>query len=89
MATAETVLINVSLVLPAEEVPGTVRRCAAEVGLFLPDAVAAVTDTPARLARLDGWGRIAPGLRAALARVRDHQDLPVVRRIWRAGGRVA
>jgi alpha-D-ribose 1-methylphosphonate 5-triphosphate diphosphatase len=64
-------------------------RCAADAELPLPDAVAMVTDTPARMARLHDRGRIAPGLRADLVRVRAHQGLPVVRQVWRAGERVA
>ncbi len=61
-------------------------RCASEAGLSLPEAVTVV---PARMARLDDRGRIAPGLRADLARVRVHEGLPVVRQVRRAGERVA
>ena len=55
----------------------------------LPRAVALVTEQPARLAGLHDRGRIAPGLRADLVRVRLHETLPVVRQVWRAGERVA
>ena len=55
----------------------------------LPAAVARVSDGPARLAGLVDRGRLAPGLRADLVRVRLHQGLPVVRAVWRAGERVA
>jgi alpha-D-ribose 1-methylphosphonate 5-triphosphate diphosphatase len=48
-----------------------------------------VTDAPARMARLHNRGRIAPGLRAGLVRVRVREDLPVVRQVWRAGERVS
>ena len=44
-----------------------------------------ITDAPARMARLDDRGRIAPGLRADLVRVRAHEGLPVVRQVWRGG----
>ncbi len=64
-------------------------RCATEAGRSLPEAVAMVTDAPARMARLDDRGRIAPGLRADLVRVRVHEGLPLVRRVWRAGETVA
>lgn len=64
-------------------------RCAAETGIGLPEAVAMVTDRPARMARLSDRGRIAAGLRADLAQVRPHGGIPVVRRVWRAGERVA
>ncbi len=58
-------------------------------GITLPEAVALVTANPARLAGLADRGRIAPGLRADLVRVRVHEGLPVVRQVWRAGERVA
>lgn len=55
----------------------------------LAQAVARVTDAPARIAGLLDRGRLAPGLRADLVRVRVHEGLPVVRAVWRAGERVA
>ena len=61
--------------------------CADRIGL--PRAVAMVSDRPARLAGLTDRGRIEPGQRADLVRVRMHDDLPVVRQVWRAGERVA
>ena len=64
-------------------------HCVDRSGITLPDAVALVTDRPARMAGLRDRGRIAPGLRADLVRVRVHEDLPVVRQVWRAGERVA
>jgi alpha-D-ribose 1-methylphosphonate 5-triphosphate diphosphatase len=62
--------------------------CASMDGVGLPDAIALVTDHPARMARLADRGRIEPGLRADLVRVRVHEGLPVVRQVWRAGERV-
>lgn len=62
-------------------------QCAQRIGL--PDAVALVTEKPARLAGLDDRGRLEPGQRADLVRVRVHDGLPVVRQVWRAGERVA
>ncbi len=58
-------------------------------GLKLPAAVGLVTAAPARIAGLHDRGRIEPGLRADLVRVRMHGDLAVVRAVWRAGERVA
>ncbi len=58
------------------------------VGLSLPDAMAIVSKNPARMVELDDRGEIAPGLRADLVRVSDHQDMPVVRCVWREGVRV-
>ncbi|MGC1412068.1 MAG: alpha-D-ribose 1-methylphosphonate 5-triphosphate diphosphatase [Acetobacteraceae bacterium] len=62
-------------------------QCAERIGL--PEAVSLVTDRPARLAGLDDRGRLEPGQRADLVRVRLHEGLPVVRQVWRAGERVA
>ncbi len=60
-----------------------------QTGISLPDAVALVTDKPARMARLPDRGRLAPGLRADLVRVRRLGDLAVARQVWRNGERVA
>ncbi len=62
--------------------------CVRETGITLPDAIALVTDRPAQMAGLTDRGRIAPGLRADLVRVRVHDGLPIVRQVWRAGERV-
>ena len=64
-------------------------HCAADAAITLPAAIALITDRPARMAGLADRGRIAPGMRADLVRVRVHQGLPVVRQVWRAGERVA
>ena len=65
------------------------RRSNVRSASDLPQAVALVTDRPARLAGLDDRGRLEPGQRADLVRVRLHEGLPVVRQVWRAGERVA
>ena len=57
--------------------------------ISLPKALSMVTATPARTVGLDDRGRIAPGLRADLVRVRRISDVPVVRAVWRQGERVA
>jgi alpha-D-ribose 1-methylphosphonate 5-triphosphate diphosphatase len=62
-------------------------QCAARIGLA--KAVALVTDRPAQLAGLDDRGRLEVGQRADLVRVRMHDDLPVVRQVWRVGERIA
>ena len=64
-------------------------RCAAAERIALPAAVRLITDKPAQMAKLRDRGRIAPGLRADLVRVRLHDGLPVVREVWRGGERVA
>jgi alpha-D-ribose 1-methylphosphonate 5-triphosphate diphosphatase len=55
----------------------------------LPEAIALVTDAPARMIGLTDRGRIAPGLRADLVRVRLHEGIPIIREVFRAGLRVA
>jgi alpha-D-ribose 1-methylphosphonate 5-triphosphate diphosphatase len=57
--------------------------------ILLPDAIAMVSEHPARMARLTDRGRIAAGQRADLVRVTLLDTLPVVRQVWRAGERVA
>ncbi len=64
-------------------------RSVAEAGITLPAAVAMIADAPARMARLDDRGRLQTGLRADLVQLRPVHDIPVVRRVWREGARVA
>lgn len=58
-------------------------------GMDLPQAIKLVTATPAATVGLSDRGRIAPGLRADLVRVKRGQGVPVVRSVWREGRRVA
>ena len=60
-----------------------------QTGITLAEGVALVTDRPARMAGLPDRGRIEPGLRADLVRLREHEGMPVVRMVWRAGERVS
>ena len=62
--------------------------CVRDTAITLPEAIALVTDSPARMAGLADRGRIAAGYRADLVRVRVHDGLPIVRQVWRAGERV-
>ena len=62
--------------------------CTRDIAVSLPDAVALVTDRPARMAVLNDRGRIETGLRADLVRLRMHEGLPIVRHVWKAGERV-
>ncbi|HET7880125.1 MAG TPA: alpha-D-ribose 1-methylphosphonate 5-triphosphate diphosphatase [Acetobacteraceae bacterium] len=62
-------------------------QCAERIGLA--QAIAMVTERPARMAGLDDRGRLEAGQRADLVRVRVHHGLPIVRQVWRAGERVA
>ncbi|MBX9702103.1 MAG: alpha-D-ribose 1-methylphosphonate 5-triphosphate diphosphatase [Acetobacteraceae bacterium] len=93
LAASELVRAGACDALASDYVPAAMLeaawRCAAETGIGLPAAVAMVTERPARMCRLDDRGRIAAGLRADLVQVRAHAGLPVPRRVWRAGERVA
>lgn len=62
--------------------------CVGETGITLPQGVALVTDRPAQMAGLTDRGRIEPGLRADMVRLRVYDGLPIVRQVWRAGMRV-
>lgn len=63
-------------------------RCAREGRVSLTAAIGMIAETPARLAGLNDRGRLEPGWRADLVRVRLHGTLPVVRQVWVAGDRV-
>ncbi len=63
-------------------------QCAREDAITLPAAVAMISSNPARMANLPDRGRLQPGLRADLVRVRLLGALPIVRQVWRAGERV-
>lgn len=54
----------------------------------LPEAVAAVSTTPAEAIGLDDRGEIAPGKRGDMVRVTMRQDTPTIVSVWREGNRV-
>jgi alpha-D-ribose 1-methylphosphonate 5-triphosphate diphosphatase len=58
-------------------------------GMGLPAAVATITANPAAALGLQDRGRIAPGLRADLVRLREFGRMPVVQAVWRGGARIA
>jgi alpha-D-ribose 1-methylphosphonate 5-triphosphate diphosphatase len=98
VAVAELVRAGVIDALASDYVPASLVEAAflagSVTGITLPEAVALVTDRPARMCGLPDRGRLAPGLRADLVRVHLHaaapeEELPVVRQVWRAGERVA
>lgn len=62
--------------------------CVGQTGISLSAGVAMVTSEPAAMTGLHDRGHIAAGLRADLVRVRQYEDTPVVRQVWRAGERV-
>jgi alpha-D-ribose 1-methylphosphonate 5-triphosphate diphosphatase len=73
--------------LSSDYVPTSLLEAAfvlAGSGMSLPQAVATVTATPADMLGLADRGRIEPGRRADLLRVRLVDGHPVIRSIWRA-----
>ena len=78
----------------SDYVPRSLIECAfamtgKEFGWSLPRAIALVTATPAKAARLNDRGVIDSGRRADLLRVRVSGGLPVIRGVWVEGQRVA
>ena len=59
------------------------------LGWALERAIDAVSGAPARLVGFADRGRLAPGLRADLVRVRRAGEVPSVLGVWREGRRVA
>ena len=74
--------------VPMSLIHGAFILARADVGFDLPAAIRTVSTTPAARVGLDDRGRIAPGLRADLVRVRDTGDMPLVRGVWCRGERV-
>ena len=62
--------------------------CVGQTAITLPESVALVTANPARMAHLHDRGRLLPGLRADVIRLREHEGMPVVRQVWHSGERV-
>jgi alpha-D-ribose 1-methylphosphonate 5-triphosphate diphosphatase len=81
-------------ILSSDYIPSSLLMAALRLprevpGIDLAAAVRAVTLAPARVVGLVDRGEIARGLRADLIRVHVAGDVPVVRRAWRQGQRVA
>ncbi len=77
-------------VLTSDYVPASLLHGAILVGRQLGDlgtGISMVTSAPAHLLGLADRGRLEPGLRADIVRVRLIDDLPVVGGIWVAGRR--
>lgn len=79
-------------ILASDYVPGGMLHAVfllhQELGMPLPEALACVTDTPARALGLDDRGRLEEGLLADLVRVRLVEGLPVVLGVWVEGRQV-
>ncbi|GLS34939.1 hypothetical protein GCM10010869_05270 [Mesorhizobium tianshanense] len=75
-------------ILTSDYVPSSLLQAPfvlAERGVLLHDAIAMVTARPADALRFTDRGRISPGLRADLLRVKLVDGVPVIRGIWVAG----
>lgn len=92
VAAAELVAAGAVDAFASDYVPSSLIEAAfacVRTGLLpLHEAVALVTERPARMAGFTDRGRLEAGLRADLVRVRVHEGLPVVRAVLRAGERV-
>ena len=93
VAAADLVRAGAVDVLASDYVPPAMVEAAwlsASAGnITLPQAVGMITDRAARMVGLHDRGRIEAGLRADLVQIRPHEGHAVVRRVWRAGERVA
>ncbi|MFC7397912.1 alpha-D-ribose 1-methylphosphonate 5-triphosphate diphosphatase [Chelatococcus sp. GCM10030263] len=75
-------------VLTSDYVPGSLLQAAftlAARGFDLAQTIAMISANPADLIGFTDRGRIAPGLRADLLRVRLFEGVPVIRNVWVAG----
>lgn len=93
IAAAELVELGVLDILSSDYYPAALldavfRVAAMENGYALPRAVATATRIPAEAVGLGDRGRLVPGLRADLLRVRLIDDHPILRRVWTAGQQV-
>ncbi|UVC19216.1 alpha-D-ribose 1-methylphosphonate 5-triphosphate diphosphatase [Mesorhizobium onobrychidis] len=78
-------------ILTSDYVPSSLLQSVfalADQGVALSDAVAMVTNNPARAIGLTDRGRIEPGLRADLLQVAIFDGTPAIRGIWVEGIRV-
>lgn len=93
VSVSELLRLDLLDALASDYVPAAMLEaafCAVAAGIAsLPRAVALITSGPADMVGLRDRGRIAPGLRADLVRVRLYEGVPVVRAVWRQGERIA
>jgi len=93
VSAAELARADLLDIVSSDYVPSSLLQSAfllhQDLGWTLPRAVAAVSVTPAQAIGLNDRGRIAPGARADLIRVRLADAAPVVMQTWCAGQRVA
>jgi alpha-D-ribose 1-methylphosphonate 5-triphosphate diphosphatase len=93
VAAAELTRRGLLDVLSSDYVPASLLHAAFLLhegfGIPMPEAIAPVTSTPAAVLGLVDRGRIAPGLRADLVRVREIGTTPTMVAAWREGQRIA
>jgi alpha-D-ribose 1-methylphosphonate 5-triphosphate diphosphatase len=92
VAASDLIAANAVDALASDYVPPALLEAAFAIaagGLPLHQAVALVTAGPARMAQLHDRGRIAPGLRGDLVRIRRFGALVATVAVWREGQRVA
>jgi alpha-D-ribose 1-methylphosphonate 5-triphosphate diphosphatase len=93
VAAADLVRAGAVDVLASDYVPPAMIEAAwlsaSSGAISLPQAVGMITDRAARMVGLHDRGRIEQELRADLVQVRPHEGHAIVRRVWRAGERVA
>ena len=80
-------------ILSSDYVPNSLLHggfmVAHQTEIKLPEAIAMASLTPAKMVGLDDRGEISEGKKADLLRVKLEGDVPVIRSVWRDGGRVA
>lgn len=79
-------------ILSSDYVPSSLLYAAVKLGRLwgsMPDALATVTQAPARAAGLLDRGQLAPGLRADVVRFGLAGEVPLLRGVWSHGVRVA
>jgi alpha-D-ribose 1-methylphosphonate 5-triphosphate diphosphatase len=86
---AEAEMLNI---ISSDYVPSALLLSAfllADIWDNLPAAIACVTSAPAASAGLTDRGRLKPGLRGDVIRVRAVGSTPLIRGVWSRGRRVA
>jgi alpha-D-ribose 1-methylphosphonate 5-triphosphate diphosphatase len=89
LASRRLVDILVSDYVPISLLRGAFKLTELGIGWSLPEAVKTVTANPAKAAGLMDRGELAAGKRADIVQVSMIDGLPIVRRVWVRGKRVA
>jgi alpha-D-ribose 1-methylphosphonate 5-triphosphate diphosphatase len=89
LASRRLVDILVSDYVPISLLRGAFKLAEPDIGWSLPDAIKTVTANPAKAAGLTDRGELAERKRADVIQVRVIDGLPIVRRVWVRGARVA